>query len=210
MTDLDTLDDWYRKLRLEWEMIAACGEFVVLWDSEEFEQWYKDQPKPAREALLMMVKSMVSNTTMIIARVFDSHHGKDRICIPRFMKCLEDENVATSYCRGHEGEAHLRLAQNVWTTLESTPSYLSINNNNSQPIPMLRAFRDYRIKRQAHLLDKEPEQVSFADLWHLAREAGTIIEYLGKASGCCIVSASAVTQVWAKKHQSLFEVWKSK
>lgn len=191
-------------------MIAGCAEFVVLWDSEEFEQWYKDQPNPARDSHLMVVKSVVSNATMSVVRILDNHHGKHRICIPKFMKCLEDENVATSYCRSHEGEAHLRLAQSVWTTLENTPSYLSINKHNSQPIPMLRAFRDYRIKRQAHLLDKEPEQVSFADLWHLAREAGTIIEFLGKASGSCIVSASTVKQVWAMKHSSLFEVWKSK
>lgn len=209
-TDVTTLDNWYWKLRTQWEWIAGCAEFAVLWDSDEFRRWHEVQSARARESLLLIVKSVAGNNAVAgVARIFDHESGKDRICIPRFMLCLDDEATANAYCRAPDGEMHLRNARAVWASIRDTPSQLSAESQSPNPTMLLKAFRGYRDARQAHLLDKEPEKLYFADLWHLAREAGQIIESLGKASGTCMVSASSVREVWAQRHKALFEVLKS-
>jgi hypothetical protein len=210
MVDIATLDDWYGKIRTQWEWIAGCAEFAVLWDSEDFQIWFEDQPIRAREALLMISKSVVGNNAAAgIARIFDPDKGNNRICIPRLLNCLENLEVAEAYCRAHDGDDHLRFAQEIWKILQDTPSHFSAQTRQPKPTLMLDAFRKFRNARQAHLLETEPESVFYADMWHLAREAGVIIESLGRASGTCTVSASSVKGVWAERHMALFSVWKS-
>ncbi|MDE0537681.1 MAG: hypothetical protein OXH94_03030 [Rhodospirillales bacterium] len=210
MVDVSTLDNWYSELRTQWEWIAGCDQFAALWDSEPFEIWHKQQSRSAQKSLLLIVKSVVANNAAGgVARIFDNDKGKDRICIPRFMRCLEDEQLANAYCRAPNGDLHLSAARVTWKTVQNTPSRKSVEERQSNQTLLIDAFREYRDSRQAHLLDLEPEGVFYADLWHLAREAGAIIEALGNASGTHTVSVEAVNQVWAERHLALFESWKS-
>jgi len=210
MVDVATLDDWYSKLRTQWEWVAGCGEFAVLWNSEEFQRWHTEQPVRARESLFLIIKSVVGNNAAAgVARIFDHESGKDRICIPRLMICLEDEETAKAYCRAPDGLTHLNHARAIWKSVQNAHSNLSVQKRQASPTLLIKAFREYRNSRQAHLLENEPEGVFYADLWHLAHEAGIIIESLGRASDTCTVSASSVGKVWAGRHLELFELLKS-
>lgn len=206
MVDLKTLDDWLTKLRLQWDSVAGCSEFALLWGSEEFQCWFEKQSKPARASLKLMVESVVgSNAAAGVARLFDNNAGDNRICIPRMMHCLEVAELAAAFCRAENGPKHLATARDVWEGLKDSPSCRSLSANSQTKI--LKAFRDYRNARQAHLLDFEPEGVFYADLWHLSDKAGEIIELLGSASGKYTVSASATKKVWRDRHTKLFEAW---
>jgi len=208
MVDVETLDDWLKKLRTQWDWVAGCSEFALLWDSEEFQYWFEKQSQPARASLNLIVKSVVgSNAVAGVARLFDNNAGENRICIPRMMHCLEEPELASDFCRADNEQLQLTRAKDVWETLKDTNSRRSLQANNQTKI--LEAFRDYRNARQAHLLDFEPEGVFYTDLWHLADKAGEIIELLGAASGTYTVSASATKKVWRDRHQSLFEAWQT-
>ncbi len=208
MVDIKTLDDWLGKLRVQWEWVAGCSEFALLWDSEEFQSWFEGQSTQTRMSLKLIIKSVVgSNAASGVARLFDNDAGNNRICIPRLMRCLDDQGVADAFCRAENGQYYLADARAVWKCLQETASRRSIQENSQTMV--LKAFRDYRNARQAHLLDSVPEGVFYADLWHLADKGGEIIELLGSASDTMLVSATAIKKVWRDRHNSLFEAWKA-
>ncbi len=210
---VEELYDWVNAIRQQFGTVVLGESMATFADRGDVRNEAKNLEKPVAIILNTTIHSHVMAAVGALARLHDNDDERrnNRICIPRLFRVLDDEYLLHEFCQGKYGLGDFEAAKNIWNEATSLISehgaelgQTNQGSEDSNDLSINTGLRKFRNSRFAHFLDLEPDPLYGADIWKLATNTGSVIDYLGKASGRFTVSVRHDRQVWDDRVRAYF------